>query len=475
MNHTDKNYKEVYIYKTHGLKEYDYLVLNESSFWNITFDRFEGRNIKMINNKAFGKAAETIKEFIILDGFINYEPLEYNIWKALSSLVNVENINVQLNITEIPSHAFDGNQINLTNITIKTPNQITIKKTSFYYYYLDNLRYLNFKSKIDKIESRAIDFSKNLSDKLYISFWDKIDGKVFDENSFEGLKRPIEISFESEINYLPKTSFKTILDNKINMIKVNKINCSECENYWMIQMNKDDQIVSVKCIQNEKLNLFSPDIKDWFLSNCAPKNESIFSQIFIGLISFCSTLLLILLLWIVYITKKKRNKQMSQSATYNSEECSSQNNLSDENEYPNQEINENIIKTLKSTNLLILREKIQILFEVGCGSFGCVHEGILRNSNDEDVRVAIKTISKAFKNSDDFNERFLNEGLMMKDLKHENVMKLIGICIGDGGSPMIILPFMPKGDLLTYIRGEYNQPTVKDLLNFSTQVIVIWK
>ena len=58
----------------------------------------------------------------------------------------------------------------------------------------------------------------------------------------------------------------------------------------------------------------------------------------------------------------------------------------------------------------------------------------------------------------------------MKDLKHPNVMNLIGICIGGDSMPMIILPFMSNGDLLTYIRDEYNQPTVKELLTFSIQI-----
>ena len=60
----------------------------------------------------------------------------------------------------------------------------------------------------------------------------------------------------------------------------------------------------------------------------------------------------------------------------------------------------------------------------------------------------------------------------MKDLKHPNVMTLIGICINDDESPMIILPFMSNGDLLTFIRDEHNQPTVKDLLSFSIQVTI---
>lgn len=58
----------------------------------------------------------------------------------------------------------------------------------------------------------------------------------------------------------------------------------------------------------------------------------------------------------------------------------------------------------------------------------------------------------------------------MKDFDHPNVMSLIGICFNEKGSPMVILPFMSHGDLLTYIRKEKYQPTVKDLLTFAIQV-----
>ena len=44
----------------------------------------------------------------------------------------------------------------------------------------------------------------------------------------------------------------------------------------------------------------------------------------------------------------------------------------------------------------------------------------------------------------------------MKDFKHCHVMKLIGICIGHDQLPLVILPFMENGDLLTYLRDPKN-------------------
>ena len=146
-------------------------MLNELSFWDITFDKFEGQNIKLIHNNAFNKTSELIEKFVNIDGYINNELPEYDVWKVLNGLINVEVINVELNITEIPSQSLNkskGTHLNLTSFTIKTPNRIRIKKLAFNY--MDNLRYLNIKSKIGKIEGEAFAFN-NLSEKLTISFF----------------------------------------------------------------------------------------------------------------------------------------------------------------------------------------------------------------------------------------------------------------------------------------------------------------
>lgn len=58
----------------------------------------------------------------------------------------------------------------------------------------------------------------------------------------------------------------------------------------------------------------------------------------------------------------------------------------------------------------------------------------------------------------------------MKNFKHKNVLTLIGVCLQEDSLPMIILPFMANGDLLTYIRNEANLPTVKHLLYFAIDV-----
>ncbi|XP_054159075.1 hepatocyte growth factor receptor-like [Oppia nitens] len=55
----------------------------------------------------------------------------------------------------------------------------------------------------------------------------------------------------------------------------------------------------------------------------------------------------------------------------------------------------------------------------------------------------------------------------MKDFNHLNVLTLIGVSFEPNGEPIIILPFMANGDLLTYIRNDSISPTVRLLLMFA--------
>ena len=51
---------------------------------------------------------------------------------------------------------------------------------------------------------------------------------------------------------------------------------------------------------------------------------------------------------------------------------------------------------------------------------------------------------------------FLNEALTMRDFRHDHVLRLIGIVIDADRMPLVILPFMSHGDLLSYIRDDQN-------------------
>ncbi len=47
---------------------------------------------------------------------------------------------------------------------------------------------------------------------------------------------------------------------------------------------------------------------------------------------------------------------------------------------------------------------------------------------------------------------FLEEGLLMKDFDHPNVLGLIGLTFDPEGSPLVVLPLMENGDLKSFIK-----------------------
>jgi serine/threonine protein kinase len=90
---------------------------------------------------------------------------------------------------------------------------------------------------------------------------------------------------------------------------------------------------------------------------------------------------------------------------------------------------------------------------------------VLKYNSDEKLKFTILFSASSY--SEDGIKSFLDEGLIMRHLSHPNVLKLRGICFDENDLPMILLPFMAKGDLLSYIKDTNNCLTLKDLLLFA--------
>ena len=44
----------------------------------------------------------------------------------------------------------------------------------------------------------------------------------------------------------------------------------------------------------------------------------------------------------------------------------------------------------------------------------------------------------------------------MKNFEHLHVLQLLGVCFDEEAQPMVILPYMAKGDLRSYVKDKKN-------------------
>lgn len=55
---------------------------------------------------------------------------------------------------------------------------------------------------------------------------------------------------------------------------------------------------------------------------------------------------------------------------------------------------------------------------------------------------------------EDVLETILREGVVMSNFNHPRLVSLIGLCLSSRTNPIVILPFMPNGNLRTYIKDK---------------------
>lgn len=56
----------------------------------------------------------------------------------------------------------------------------------------------------------------------------------------------------------------------------------------------------------------------------------------------------------------------------------------------------------------------------------------------------------------------LEESVKMKEFDHPNVLTLFGVCVDAGPAPYIVMPYMAKGSLLSYLRKERHNVIVDE-------------
>ncbi|XP_056329024.1 tyrosine-protein kinase receptor UFO [Danio aesculapii] len=108
----------------------------------------------------------------------------------------------------------------------------------------------------------------------------------------------------------------------------------------------------------------------------------------------------------------------------------------------------------KLQDVMVDRHRLTLGKTLGEGEFGSVMEGSL-SQEDSVLKVAVKTMKIAICTRTEM-EDFLREAACMKEFDHQNVMRLLGVCLqtveSEGyPSPVVILPYMKHGDLHSYL------------------------
>lgn len=114
----------------------------------------------------------------------------------------------------------------------------------------------------------------------------------------------------------------------------------------------------------------------------------------------------------------------------------------------------------------VLRERwelsnddVDLISKIGRGNFGDVYRAKLKSSKN--TLVAVKTCRMTL--PEEQKRKFLQEGRILKQYDHPNIVKLIGICV-QKQPIMIVMELVPGGSLLMFLRKSAATLTQKQLM-----------
>ena len=104
---------------------------------------------------------------------------------------------------------------------------------------------------------------------------------------------------------------------------------------------------------------------------------------------------------------------------------------------------------------------------LGSGRFGEVFEGVLTVSHSDILVQAQKIAIKHMKNNENSIE-FLKEAMAWSQLKHENIVSFLGICLE---SDFLLSELMEGGQLLQYLKSNTQNSSMWDLVQMMEDIV----
>lgn len=289
LSKNDKHFSD-FVFENTVIEELEDNLFGDILFENITI--INAKSLAKIKSNAFNNTAKSVRHFEqrgptkLGNWYLN------QLFDALSSLVNVRHISLELNsMKSFPSYAFtsENRQSRVESFRLRADSLTQIPNYAFYE--LHNLKYISLKSdQISRIAAHSFDFEMPSNNIITIDLrGNQLTVSSFELEAFLGTKRPIHLWLQSNnLTHLDEKIFEPLLNSdQRNVIDLedNPLICN-CNMYWLLRDRDVYQSQLINGFCNSLANIWSLD--ETYFQYCYT-NSSYAPNLVIRSMSFQST------------------------------------------------------------------------------------------------------------------------------------------------------------------------------------------